>query len=173
MQYLKIPRERVAVLIGENGGVKKEIEKRTKTKIQIEETSISVEGNSMDEWLAKDIVLGIGRGFNPEIAFKLLNDEITLEIINLKDFVNTEKAMVTKKGRIIGEKGRTKRFIENITGAYLSVYGKSIGIIGSYDDVALAKEAVVRLIHGARHSSVYNFLEKSKSQRRPEIQNYG
>ncbi len=120
----------------------------------------------MGEWIGKDIILAIGRGFNPEIALRLLDDEITLEIIKLRDFVNTERAMVTKKGRIIGEKGRTKRRIEDLTGTYLSIYGKSIGIIGSYDDVALAKEAILRLIHGSRHSSVYRFLEKDRRQRR-------
>ena len=36
-----------------------------------------------------------------------------------------------------------------MTGAYLSIYGKTISIIGSFDDTALAKEAVGMLIDGA------------------------
>ncbi len=164
MQYLRIPSERISILIGEHGRVKRQIEDRTKTKIEIEDTSITVDGDSFGEWRAKDIVLAIGRGFNPEIALRLLNEDNTLEIINLKDFANSENAINRLKGRIIGEGGKARRIIEEVAGVSLSIYGKSIGIIGNYDDVATAKEAIGMLIRGARHASVYGFLERSRGR---------
>jgi ribosomal RNA assembly protein len=169
MQYVKIPKERIAVLIGEKGSVKRDIEKRTNTKIEIEDASVSIGSTSEDsigEWIAKDIVLAIGRGFSPEIARRLLSDEFTLAIIYLRDFAGTPKAMERMKGRVIGEGGRARRVIEDLTDTYVSVYGKTIAIIGSHDDVYLAKDAAVRLIEGARHASVWRFLEKTKSRRR-------
>jgi ribosomal RNA assembly protein len=169
MQYLKIPEERIAVLIGERGCIKKDIEQRTNTKISIEETCVNVEsskGNSMEELIAGNIVLAIGRGFNPEIAFKLVNDDYTLEILHLHDYESTPKSMERIKSRVIGEKGRSRKNIEELSGAYLSIYGKTIAIIGSFDDTALAKEAVLLLIDGARHASVYRMLEKTRAARR-------
>lgn len=169
MQYVKIPRERIAVLIGEKGGVKKDIEKRTNTKIEIEDTSVSIDSmndNSMNELTARGIVLAIGRGFSPEIALRLLNEEFTLEILYLRDFANTQKAIERIKSRVIGEKGRARRTIEDLTNTYISIYGKTIAVIGSYDDAPIAKEAITRLIEGSRHASVYRFLEKTRSHRR-------
>ncbi|MFZ2456639.1 MAG: KH domain-containing protein [Candidatus Altiarchaeia archaeon] len=169
MQYLKIPEERIAVLIGERGCIKKDLEQRTNTKIAIEETSVNVEsskGNSMEELIAGNIVLAIGRGFNPEIAFKLINDDYTLEILHLHDYGSTPKSLERIKSRVIGEKGRCRKNIEELSGAYLSIYGKTIAIIGSFDDTALAKEAILLLIDGARHASVYRMLEKTRAARR-------
>ncbi len=169
MQYVKIPRERIAVLIGEKGSVKRDIERRTNTKINIEDTSVSIDSmddNSMNELTARNIALAIGRGFRPEIALRLLNEEFTLEILYLRDFANTQRAIKRIKSRVIGENGRAKGTIENLTNTYISIYGKTIAIIGSYDDVPVAKEAITRLIEGYRHASVYRFLEKTRSRRR-------
>lgn len=169
MQYLKIPKERIAVLIGEQGSTKQEIEEHTKTKIFIEDTSITVESpeeNSLNELIAGNIVLAVGRGFNPEIALKLLNEEYTLEILHLRDYSNTPRSYERIKSRVIGEKGKCRKTIEETSGAFLSVYGKTIAIIGSFDDAALAKEAVLMLIDGARHASVYRMLEKARVERR-------
>lgn len=162
MQYLKIPAERRPVLIGEHGSTKRRIEDKTKTEIGIEDTSVTVEGDPMGEWIARSIILAIGRGFNPETALRLLDDNNTLEIINLKDFTSSRNTISRLKGRIIGEGGRSRRTIEEVTGTSISVYGKSVGMIGAYDDVAAAKEAIGMLIKGARHASVYKFLERSR-----------
>jgi ribosomal RNA assembly protein len=168
MQYLKIPLERIGVLIGERGRIKREIEGCTNSRIEIEDTSVSVESTVPDclgEVTAKNIVQAIGRGFNPEVAMQLLKEDYTLEIIPLSDYVGAG-AFERIKGRIIGQSGKSRRVIEELSGASVSVYGKTVGIIGSFDDVALAKDAVVMLIQGARHSSVYRMLERVQSQRK-------
>ncbi|MBN2014089.1 MAG: RNA-processing protein [Candidatus Altiarchaeota archaeon] len=161
MQYLRIPEDRVAVLIGTHGEVKKRIEKETNTKITIEDGNVSIDGEDIGLLTARDIALAIGRGFSPEIAFRLLNEDNVLEIMPLMDFLRSERELARKKGRIIGRKGKTRAFIEGITHTNISVYGKSVGVIGGYDNVQVAKEAIIRLIKGARHSVVYQFLEKS------------
>jgi len=163
MQYLKIPEERIGVLVGENGSEKREIERRTKTKIKIDGCEISIEGEPMDEWIAKDIVKAIGRGFSPEKALKLLDESYSLEIINLTDFANTEKAIKRKRARIIGENGKTRKTIEEMTNTYVSIYGKTISIIGNYENLEIAKEAIIRLLEGASHTSVYKFLKKKSA----------
>ncbi len=166
MQYLKIPGERVAVLIGAGGSVKREIENKTSTQITVEDGDVSIDGDGMGEATARDVVLAIGRGFNPEVAFRLFNEEKVLEIIYFKEFIQSEKELARKKGRIIGRKGKTRKVIENLTDTNISVYGKSAGVIGRYDNVQSAKEAMLMLIQGSRHSSVYALLEKSRVQQK-------
>jgi ribosomal RNA assembly protein len=171
MQYLKIPQERVGALIGVGGAVRKEIEKRTGTAIKIVEGDVAIEGEGLGSMTAKDVVLAIGRGFSPEVAFRLFREEHVLEIIPLTEIVSSEKELARTKGRIIGTKGKTRAVIEGVTRTSVSVYGKSVAIIGKYDDVESAKEAVVMLARGTRHSSVYKFLEKSRLEQN-EINNY-
>jgi ribosomal RNA assembly protein len=162
MQYIRIPEERVRVLIGSEGATKKDLEKRTKCAINISEGEVSVEGDSLEEWVAKDIVHAIGRGFSPEKALYLLKEGTVFEFIDLSDYAKTPASMGRLRGRIIGENGRAKKFIERNTGVLMSVYGKTVGFIGPYDGVARAKEAVSMILEGSRHGSVYKFLEKKR-----------
>jgi len=160
MQFVRIPEERVSVLIGEGGVTKKALEERTKCRIAVSEGEVSVEGESVDEWVAKDVVHAIGRGFNPEKALFLLRDGFVFDFIELGEFAASPKARERIKGRIIGANGRTRKFIEKSTGVMVSVYGKTVAFIGPFDSVLLAKEACVMLSSGSRHASVYRFVEK-------------
>ena len=167
-EYLKIPRERVGVVIGKNGITKDEIENLTKTKIIIDSEAGTVAISPTEEtedplsvWKARYIVKAIGRGFNPEIAVKLMGDETILEIINLPDYVGkNKKAVLRQKARIIGKEGRTKDIITDMTGVDISIYGKTVSIIGDMEQIHIAKEAVEMILSGVRHKTVYAFLEK-------------
>ncbi len=167
-EYLKIPRERVGVLIGKNGITKDEIENLTKTDINIDSETGSISVSPTEEtedplavWKSRYIVKAIGRGFNPEISLKLLSDETLLEIINLPDYVGkSKKAIMRQKARIIGKEGRTKDIIIDMTGVDISIYGKTVAIIGDMKQIHIAKEAVEMILNGVRHKTVYAFLEK-------------
>jgi len=167
MQSVRIPEDRVSVLIGTKGKTKARLEERTGCRIQVADGEVSVEGESMDEWVAKDIVHAIGRGFNPEKALMLKQDGYVFEMLDLSEYAHTQKSKMRLRGRIIGEKGRTRRFIERSTGVMMSVYGKTVSFIGPYDSVNLAREAITMLVSGSRHGTVYRFLEKSGNRGQP------
>lgn len=172
IEYLKIPRERVGVVIGKQGIIKEEIEKATQTKIEIDSETGSVSIDPTEEatdplsvWKARYIVKAIGRGFNPEIALKLTSDEMILDIINLPDYVGkSKKAILRQKGRIIGKDGRTRDIISEMAEVDVSVYGKTVSLIGDMERIQVAREAVDMILHGARHKSVYAFLEKKNRE---------
>ena len=116
-------------------------------------------------WIARYIVKAIGRGFIPEIALKLMDDEVMLEIINLPDYVGkSKKAILRQKGRIIGKDGKTRDIITEMTVTYVSIYGKTVAIIGEMEHLHIAKEAVEMILDGARHKTVYSFLERKKQE---------
>jgi len=173
---LKIPKERVAVLIGKNGAIKKELEEQSKTSIIVDskEGDVKLVGNnSVNLYLLKDIIKAIGRGFNPEIAMSLFKQDYVLELISIADFVKSPNQMLRLKGRVIGKAGKARATIEEYTETSISVYGKTIAILGFCDNVAICKKAVESLLSGSPHSSVYKWLEKYRKQKKfEEIANF-
>lgn len=165
MEVIKIPKERVPFLIGENGRTKKQLEQKGEIKIFIDsEGEVRIEGAEDKTYFAKDVVKAIGRGFKPETAFILFKPDHQLEIINLKDIVNTENAITRIKSRIIGEKGRIKSEIEAATQSNLSIYGHTVGIISKFDSMEYCKIAIDKIIQGSQHSTVLNYLAKAKRE---------
>ncbi len=165
-EELKIPKQRVAVVIGKKGETKKLLERKTSTKLRISrdgEVSISSDEN-INIFNTHPIILAIGRGFNPEIALLLLNETYMLEIISLKDYTKSEKDLFRIRARIIGREGNAWKMIEKLSDAFISVYGKTVGIISKIEDAGLAKRAVEKLLKGAPHGNVYRYIEMEKKK---------
>ncbi len=153
MFNLNIPEDRRPILIGKNGETKKLIEKKTKTKISIDD-EITIEGDN--QLVAGEIIKAIGRGFSPQRALRLLDSDSIFDVIQIK---GTPKKIKRFMSRVIGSQGRARRNIENMTGAFISVYGKTISIIGNYKEVEHARKGVEMLLKGHKHPYVYRHLE--------------
>jgi ribosomal RNA assembly protein len=170
MEYsygVKIPKSRIAVLIGKSGEVKKKIEESTKTRLVIDskEGDIAVQGeDALGLLSAREIIRAIGRGFNPEIALLLLKPDYVINIINLGEYSKKLNVLNRIKGRVIGKDGKTRSLIEGHTDAHISVYGKTVTIIGEAQNVAVARRAVESLLTGSPHATVYKWLEKKRQQ---------
>lgn len=168
---IKIPKERIAVLIGKSGEVKKKIETTLGIKLQIdsEEGDISIQGeDALQLYTARDIVRAIGRGFNPETALVLLKPDYVFELIDVTRYVK-ENHLQRMKGRIIGKEGKARLVLEELTISNICVYGKSIGIIGETENVGMAKRALESLLQGAPHAVVYKWLEKRRKEMKTRI----
>ena len=162
---LKIPRERIAVLIGTDGSIKQELESQTDSTIDVDSKEGDVKissSNSVNLYILKDIIKAVGRGFNPEIAMSLLKPDYVLELLSLSDYVKSQNQMLRLKGRVIGKGGKARETLEEFTETSISVYGKTIAIVGFCDHVAVCKKAVESLLSGSPHSSVYKWLEKHR-----------
>lgn len=164
---LKIPEERVGVLIGVQGKVKAEIEKHTRSKLEIsKDGDVIITGeDALLLFIAKEIARAIGRGFNPNSAMLLLKSDYILEIIDMKAVAGKNKNIMERlKGRVIGTGGKAREEVERLTDTYISVYGKTIGIIGEVGQAMLAREAMAMLLSGSMHKTVYQFLERKKKE---------
>lgn len=162
---LKIPKERVAVLIGKDGEVKKKLEGPTGIKIDVdsEEGDCFLKGkDALALFTIIEVVKAIGRGFNPDIAMLLFKQDYVFDIVPLTDYYKNKNAMHRVKGRVIGEKGKCRRTIEELTESHISVYGKTVSIIGGAENVAVARRAVESILRGDSHGSVYKWLEKQR-----------
>lgn len=166
-QYkLLIPKDRTGVLIGEKGKMKRLIEKKTGTKITVEDEEITIAGeDSYNAWICEQVIKAVGRGFNPKDALKLTIEDYVLEVIDIMDYARNENDKARLKGRVIGGEGKTREYIENATGCKLNVYGKTVGIIGPSSEIRTAREAVDMLLNGAQTSTVYRYLDKKEARK--------
>lgn len=162
VEYIKIPAERLEALKNVVG----DIAERTQTEINIDDELCEIEiiekagADLLLTWVARDVVKAIGRGFEPEIAFRLFDEGMELKIIELRDFIGRSKnALIRIRGRIIGRDGSAKQVIEDATETNITVYGKTVAIIGKPEKVENASRAISMLASGSKHGSVYKMLE--------------
>lgn len=158
IEVVLVPKDRINVIKDEE--TVKKLEDSIKIKLSFDENSVIIEGEGLDLFQAKNIVKAIGRGFSPQKAFRLLNEEENLEVIELTDF--NDKKLKIIKARLIGTNGKTWKMIENFSGCSVSVYGKTVSLIGKYEQMDIAREAVKMILRGSKHSKVYGFLHQAR-----------
>ena len=166
-EELKVSKERIPILIGKNGTTRRQIEARTKTKLRVDSKEGDVQISSEEPinlYVAKLVVTAIARGFNPELSLLLLREDMGLEIIYLPDVIGKNKNKVLRqKSRIIGTDGKSKKTIEELTNTNISVHGKTISVIGLFNDALVARKAIEKLVQGSKHGNVYRWIEKQES----------
>ncbi len=165
--FVRIPEDRVGVLIGPGGRTRRQIAESTRTDVEIEskEGEVQIRGPDDDPGgvlQARDIVLAIGRGFSPARALRLLRPETYLGILDIK--VTTghhEKAALRRiRSRVIGTRGQARARIEELSGCFMSVYGTTVALIGTEEQLARATRAVELLLRGSEHSTVFHLLAR-------------
>ncbi|MHA2283314.1 MAG: KH domain-containing protein [Promethearchaeota archaeon] len=173
---MKIGKNRIAVLIGIDGKIKKEIENTLGVKINIDSKTGDCEvAPRIDDpnyiplnvYTAQKIVNAINRGFNPVKAMKLLEENYDLEVFNLLLILGkSEKHIKRVKGRIIGRNGEMRRALERFAESFVSVYGKTVSVIALYEDLQIARKAINMLIKGIPHHTVLKYLENKYNDKK-------
>ncbi|MEE8384118.1 MAG: KH domain-containing protein [Nitrosopumilus sp.] len=174
-KLIRIPNDRIAVLIGKSGNVKSKIEKLCNVSLDIDgdngEVLIKSYGDveNFSPFKAMEIVTAIGRGFSPENALTLLKGENALHVIDLREFAGKSSANIERiKGRIIGEGGRARQNMENLSGTHISVYGRTVSIIGDSSELRKVVDAISSISSGSMHGTVYSKLEAANRQAKHE-----
>ncbi|MDV3244669.1 MAG: KH domain-containing protein [Nitrososphaerales archaeon] len=173
-QTVKVPTERIGVIIGREGSTKKSLEKDLGIQLLVDskEGTVNVRASSIgnaDPLTAVRVIEAIGRGFSPQRAKRLLDDGSALEVIDLREYSGKSVNSLDRiRGRVIGLKGKSRRVIEELTQCFVSVYGRTVAIIGEATEVQLAADAVRMLASGSQHKTVYNILQKARTRRKME-----
>lgn len=173
-QVVRIPVERLGAVIGKEGATKRFLEGEMGVRLSVDskEGIVTIRSDSAlrtDPFSATRVIEAIGRGFSPQRARRLLEEGTALEVIDLRNYAGRSvNALARIRGRVIGEKGKSRRVIEELTGCHLSVYGRTVAIIGEAGEVQLASEAVKSLATGSQHKTVYNTLQKARTRLKME-----
>jgi ribosomal RNA assembly protein len=173
-QTVRVPLERVGALVGKEGVVKTEIERKCGVTLEIDgktgEARISFQPEALIEgnpYKAYDIVSAIARGFSPQRAFSLLQEERILTLIDLREYAGkSENAMIRIRSRLIGTEGKARKVIEDLTQSEISIYGHTVAIIGDPEETKIAKDAIDKLAKGGTHKSTYEMLQKYRTKQK-------
>jgi ribosomal RNA assembly protein len=164
--FIRIPRDRVGVLIGPSGKTKQRLETTLKVDLTVESETGNVEIVPKPDqtdvsvmFTVRNIVQAIGRGFSPGRALTLLNEDTDILVLDLEDYVGSSRSNQDRiRGRVIGREGKSRALLEQLTECQISVYGGTVAIIGVYEMLPIAKEALEMLINGSFHKTVWNHL---------------
>ena len=170
-KLIRIPEDRIGVLIGKSGKIKSKIEETCSVKLDIDSKNGEVQvlsevvNEHFQTFKALEIITAIGRGFSPEKAMRLLKGENTLHVISLREFGGKTPEQIERiKGRIIGDGGKARVNMENLSNADITVYGKTVSVIGEPTQLKLAIDAIESLLSGSMHGYVYKKIEAGRRQ---------
>lgn len=158
IKEVNIPEDRKGVLIGRGGAVKADLETQTKTRITVGD-GVTIEGDDPIMLVkAAEAVKAVGRGFSPRKAMLLLREGYMLRVISLRE--ESDNTIKRLMARVIGRRGAARRVLERETNCLVSVYGRTVSLIGTMEDIPAAERAIEGLLKGRSHGYVYARLKK-------------
>ncbi|HTW56354.1 MAG TPA: KH domain-containing protein [Thermoplasmata archaeon] len=167
--YIRIPEDRIGVVIGPGGRTRRDIADRTKTTVTVDAAEGEVEIASPDTdpmaaLVGRDIVQAIGRGFSPPRAFRLLKENTYLAVLDIKfTSGHRDKAGLRRiRARVIGTNGKARARIEDLSGCWVSIYGSTVALIGEEEQLERATRAVEMLLRGSEHATVFHYLARQR-----------
>ncbi len=172
---VRIPNDRIAVLIGKGGETRKAIEDASGTVLVVNSQTGDItidwkDGEQFDpiiQMKLPDLIKAIGRGMSPKRALRLLDDDLFFLLLDMREWVGKQANQQRRmRGRLIGRNGRIRKLIEEHSGCEMAVYGSTIVLVGDEEGLPLASNAVERILRGSEHSTVIKGLERESRERR-------
>ena len=161
MQQILIPTKRAELL--KEKKLLDSIRTRLGCRMEIvDENVLLIEGEALNEYNARIVMQAFARGFDFNVACKLLGEENFFESIDMKQIFKNEEQIKRIKARVIGTEGKTKNYVQSVSGAELAIYGDTISLIGTVDEIKIAKAAIEILLEGGTHAKAYTIMEKAK-----------
>jgi len=156
--------ERLGVIVGRDGANKSALEKAFNVILNVDSKTSTVyispiQGMTpLEVMRAKQAIEAISLGFSLEDALQLSDENWCFEVLDLNEMARNADDLRRIKARIIGEEGKARRNIEQMARVKIVVSEKTVGIVGECDNVEVARKALMMLVQGRSHGTVYGYL---------------